>query len=69
MRRPHVEFVRFSSVERKLLSDLAAVQEVSVESLIREALNLPPYKPERRPRHLRIVRRRDDARTTGRLAL
>jgi hypothetical protein len=69
MRRGDAEHVRFSLVERRLLSDLAAAQGVSVENLIRETLNLPPYAPEKRPRHLRIVRRRDDPHSSSQLAL
>jgi hypothetical protein len=34
MQRPDAELVRFSPVERRLLADLAAVQGVSLESLI-----------------------------------
>jgi len=69
MSRPDEETVRFSATERRLLADLAAVQGVSVESLIREALTLPPYEAEKRPRHLHIVRLRGEAHTSSRLRL
>lgn len=69
MDRPDAELVRFSPVERRLLADLAAAEGVSVESLIREALTLPPYAPEKRRRHLSIVRLRDGGHTSSRLKL
>jgi hypothetical protein len=47
--------VRFSVEERRLLEDFASISGVSVESLIREALFLPPLDARTR-RHLRIVR-------------
>jgi hypothetical protein len=63
------ELVRFSPVERRLLSDLAAAQGMSVEDLIRDALMLPPCEPGTHPRHLRIVRGGGERHTTSRLAL
>jgi hypothetical protein len=60
MDRPEGELVRFSPVERRLLADLAAAQGVTVETVIREALTLLPYAtPEKRRRHLSVVRLRD----------
>jgi hypothetical protein len=68
---PMLEPVRFSPLEHRLLSDLSAAQGMSVENLIRESLTLPPYEPETRVRHLRIVRRSDgdEIHTTSHLAL
>jgi hypothetical protein len=69
MDRPEGELVRFSPVERRLLADLAAAEGVSVETLIREALTLTPYVPEKRRRHLSVVRLRDGGHTSSRLRL
>jgi len=63
------QLVRFSPVERRLLTALAAAQGMSVEDLIRDALTLPPCEPGTRSRHLRIVRGGDELHTASRLAL
>jgi len=39
--------VRFSTAEHRVLHDLAAAQEVSVETLVREALGLVPVDAAR----------------------
>jgi hypothetical protein len=61
MGRSEQEIVRFTSQEHRFLSDLAAAERTSLESLIREALTLPPYEPE--PSHVRQLV------TSSRLAL
>ena len=53
--------VRLSLAEHRLLHDLAGARSVSVETLVREALALPPMHVHATPaRRLEIVRS-DDA--------
>ncbi len=57
--------VRLSLAEHCLLHDLAGARRVSVETLVREALGLPPIHTQASPtRRLEIVRS-EDAQTTG----
>jgi hypothetical protein len=52
--------VRFSAAEHRLLTELAAARDVSVETLVREELTLPPFDPATAPyRRLRVVRADD----------
>jgi len=57
--------VRLSLAEHRLLHDLAGARSVSVETLVREALALPPmHVPASPTRRLAIVRS-DDAQPTS----
>jgi hypothetical protein len=57
--------VRLSLAEHRLLHDLAGARSVSVETLVREALALPPMHAHASPtRRLEIVRS-DDAQPAG----
>jgi hypothetical protein len=57
--------VRLSLAEHRLLTDLAGARGVSVETLVREALALPPMHVHASPgRRLEIVRN-DDAQPTS----
>jgi hypothetical protein len=57
--------VRLSLAEHRLLHDLAGARSVSVETLVREALALPPIPVHASPtRRLEIVRS-DDAQPVG----
>jgi hypothetical protein len=57
--------VRLSPAEHRLLHDLAGARSVSIETLVREALALPPIHAEGSPaRRLEIVRS-EDARSSG----
>jgi hypothetical protein len=57
--------VRLSAAEHRLLHDLAGARSVSVETLVREALALPPMHVQASPaRRLEIVRS-EDAQSSG----
>lgn len=59
--------VRFSSAEHRVLNDLAAAQDVSVESFVREALGLSPVDAVNlASRPLRLVRRSEAPALDGR---
>lgn len=52
--------VRLSPAEHRLLHDLAGARSVSVETLVREALALPPIHAQASPaRRLEVVRSED----------
>lgn len=57
--------VRLSAAEHRLLCDLAGARSVSVETLVREALSLPPIHVRASPaRRLEVVRS-EDAQPSG----
>jgi hypothetical protein len=57
--------VRLSLAEHRLLHDLAGARSVSVETLVREALALPPIHAQASPtRRLEVVRN-EDAQPSG----
>jgi hypothetical protein len=56
--------VRLSLAEHRLLHDLAGARSVTVETLVREALALPPVHAQAATRRLEIVRG-DDAQRVG----
>lgn len=57
--------VRLSHAEHRLLQDLAGARSVSVETLVREALSLPPIHAQAATtRRLEIVRS-EDAQPSG----
>jgi len=57
--------VRLSPAEHRLLHDLAGARSVSVETLVREALALPPIHAQASPaRRLEVVRS-EDAQPSG----
>jgi hypothetical protein len=57
--------VRLSLAEHRLLHDLAGARSVSVETLVREALAMPPIHDQVSPaRRLEVVRS-EDAQPSG----